>query len=96
MSLGRTIGQLAKEVRVNIQTVRYYERRRLLAPTAKKASGYRLYGEEAVRRLRFIKNAQAFRVHTQGNCRVAWSSCYVDSLVVVLETGQGWLRAGKH
>src|SRR5881296_1202346 len=54
-----TIGKLAKQVGVNIQTVRYYERRRLLSPTARKSSGYRLYGEEALRRLRFIKNAQA-------------------------------------
>ena len=54
-----TIGRLAKMVGVNIQTVRYYERRRLLAPTARMPSGYRLYGDEAVRRLHFIKNAQA-------------------------------------
>ncbi len=53
-----TIGKLAKEVGVNIQTVRYYERRRLLSPTARKSSGYRLYGEAALKRLRFIKNAQ--------------------------------------
>lgn len=54
-----TIGQLAKEVGVNIQTVRYYERRRLLSPTARKPSGYRLYGDDALKRLRFIKNAQS-------------------------------------
>ena len=54
-----TIGQLAKQVGVNIQTVRYYERRRLLSPTARKLSGYRLYGDESLKRLRFIKNAQA-------------------------------------
>jgi MerR family mercuric resistance operon transcriptional regulator/MerR family gold-responsive transcriptional activator of gol and ges genes len=59
MATGRTIGRLAKAVGVNIQTVRYYERRRLLAPTARMPSGYRLYGDQAVRRLRFIKNAQA-------------------------------------
>ena len=60
-----TIGQLAKEVGVNIQTVRYYERLKLLTPTARKPSGYRLYGDEAHRRLRFIKNAQTlgFTLH---------------------------------
>lgn len=60
-----TIGKLAKLVGVNIQTVRYYERRRLLSPTARKSSGYRLYGENALKRLRFIKNAQAlgFTLH---------------------------------
>ena len=59
MPLGLTIGQLAKTVGVNSQTVRYYERRDLLTPTERKPSGYRMYGDDAVRRLRFIKNAQA-------------------------------------
>lgn len=59
MSAQLTIGQLAKKVGVNVQTVRYYERLRLLDPTARKPSGYRLYGQDEERRLRFIKNAQA-------------------------------------
>lgn len=59
MVSSRTIGKLAKAAGVNIQTVRYYERRRLLSATARKPSGYRLYGEEALQRLRFIKNAQS-------------------------------------
>jgi len=59
MASGLTIGQLAKAGGVNIQTVRFYERLHLLAPTARTPSGYRVYGEEAVRRLSFIKNAQA-------------------------------------
>lgn len=65
MPLGLTIGKLAKAVGVNIQTVRYYERRDLLAPTERKPSGYRLYRDDAVRRLRFIKNAQTlgFTLH---------------------------------
>ena len=54
-----TIGRLAKAVGVNIQTVRYYERRRLLTPTARTPSGYRLYGTAEIQRLRFIKNAQS-------------------------------------
>ena len=65
MAASLTIGKLAKAVGVNIQTVRYYERRRLLTPMARRPSGYRLYGEDALRRLRFIKNAQAlgFTLH---------------------------------
>jgi MerR family mercuric resistance operon transcriptional regulator/MerR family gold-responsive transcriptional activator of gol and ges genes len=59
MTIGLTIGQLAKSVGVNVQTVRYYERRQLLPPTSRMPSGYRLYGDEALRRLRFIRNAQA-------------------------------------
>ena len=65
MTVGCTIGQLAKAVGVNVQTVRYYERRRLLGPSARRPSGYRIYGEDEERRLRFIKNAQAlgFTLH---------------------------------
>ncbi len=60
-----TIGQLAKEVGVNIQTLRYYERLKLLTPATRKASGYRLYSDEGLKRLRFIKNAQGlgFTLH---------------------------------
>ncbi len=54
-----TIGQLAKDAGVHIETIRYYERRNLLHPTSRQSSGYRLYNREARRRLRFIKNAQA-------------------------------------
>ncbi len=59
MAPKRTIGQLAKSVGVNIQTVRYYERLHLLGPASRASSGYRLYGPDEERRLRFIKNAQA-------------------------------------
>jgi len=65
MTSALTIGKLAKAVGVNIQTVRYYERRRLLSPMARRPSGYRLYGEDALSRLHFIKNAQTlgFTLH---------------------------------
>lgn len=59
MASGLTIGQFAKMAGVNVQTVRYYERRNLLQPTDRKASGYRMYGDDALMRLRIIKNAQA-------------------------------------
>ncbi len=65
MAAEHTIGRLAKAVGVNVQTVRYYERLNLLGPRARKPSGYRLYGPDEERRLRFIKNAQAlgFTLH---------------------------------
>lgn len=53
-----TIGQVASGAGVNIQTVRYYERRGLLPKAPRTASGYRQYDPEAVARLRFIKRAQ--------------------------------------
>lgn len=59
MNAELTIGRVARGAGVNIQTVRYYERRRLLSPEAYRDSGYRLYSREAVSKLRFIKNAQA-------------------------------------
>lgn len=53
-----TIGALARRAGVNVQTVRYYERRGLLTEPARRASGYREYGEGALERLRFIRRAQ--------------------------------------
>lgn len=53
-----TIGQLAASAGVNIQTVRYYERRGLLARPPRTQSGYRQYQSDSVDRLRFIKRAQ--------------------------------------
>src|SRR5437870_12762034 len=53
-----TIGYLAKESGVNLETVRYYERRGLLPKPPRSASGYRLFPAEAARRLRFIRRAQ--------------------------------------
>lgn len=53
-----TIGQTAKRAGVNIQTIRYYERRGFVRPDARRDSGYRLYTDEAVKRILFIKKAQ--------------------------------------
>jgi len=53
-----TIGTLASSAGVNVQTVRYYERRGLLPPLRRNTSGYRLYDEGAVRILRFILRAK--------------------------------------
>ncbi len=52
------IGAVATRADVNIQTVRYYERRGLLAKPPRTESNYRLYSEDSVRRVRFVKRAQ--------------------------------------
>jgi MerR family mercuric resistance operon transcriptional regulator len=52
------IGDVAKRGGVNLQTIRYYEREGLLPEPPRLASGYRLFPEAAVRRVRFIKRAQ--------------------------------------
>ncbi len=53
-----TIGKLAKRAEVSADTIRFYEDERLLMPATKTEAGYRLYDEDAVRRLDFIKHAQ--------------------------------------
>jgi MerR family mercuric resistance operon transcriptional regulator len=62
-----TIAKLAKAGGVGVETVRYYQRRGLLHEP-ERAGGIRRYGEEDVRRLRFIRSAQAagFTLETIG------------------------------
>jgi MerR family mercuric resistance operon transcriptional regulator len=54
-----TIGRVAELAGVNVETVRYYQRRGLLDEPAKPMGGYRRYSAEAVKHIRFIKRAQA-------------------------------------
>ncbi len=54
-----TIGQLAKRAKVNLETIRYYERRGLIPEPPRSESGYRMYSRDAVARTEFIKRAQA-------------------------------------
>ena len=53
-----TIGKLATLAAVSTDTLRYYEREGLIAPTTKSEGGYRLYGKHAITRIRFIRQAQ--------------------------------------
>ena len=55
---GVRIGKLAQQGGVNIQTIRYYERRGLLPKPRRSSGGYRLYDGDTVRRLGFIGKAQ--------------------------------------
>ena len=52
------IGQVAARAGVNVQTLRYYEKRGILGRPLRTASGYRKYPAETVRVIRFIKRAQ--------------------------------------
>jgi len=56
---GLTIGRLAKQVGLGIETVRFYERQGLIEPPPRTDSNYRIYPEEEVARLRFIKKAKS-------------------------------------
>lgn len=53
-----TRGKLASGGGVNIATIRYYEKRGLLPDAPRTRAGYRLYANDALRRLHFIKQAQ--------------------------------------
>lgn len=53
-----TIGSVAREAGLGIDTVRYYEREGLLQKPARAANGYRQYPADAVARLRFIRQAK--------------------------------------
>src|SRR5215468_10396737 len=53
-----TIGQVARQVGVGVETVRFYERQGLLEQPARRESGYRQYAEDVVARLRFIRRAK--------------------------------------
>lgn len=53
-----TIGQVAEQAGVGLETVRFYERKGLIAEPDRKPSGYRQYDESVVDRLRFIRRAK--------------------------------------
>lgn len=53
-----TIGQLARSASVNVETVRYYERRGLMPAPERRESGYRAYRPEDLERMNFIRRAK--------------------------------------
>lgn len=53
-----TIGQAARAAGVNVETLRYYERRGLMPEPPRSRGNYRLYPEDSVRIVRFVKRAQ--------------------------------------
>ena len=53
-----SIGELAKQANVHVETLRYYERRGLIPKPRRTVSNYRVYSSENLRRVKFIKQAQ--------------------------------------
>lgn len=53
-----TIGELSKRTSVNIETIRYYERVKMLTPPPRTASGRRVYGSRDLRVLVFIRRSR--------------------------------------
>ena len=70
-------GEVADLAGVNLQTLRYYERRGLLPEPPRGQSGYRIYGPESVHTVRFIKRAQ----------QLGFSLDEVESLLDLAEGG---------
>lgn len=57
--MGLTIGRLASKAEINVETIRYYERRGLIKQPTKPKIGYRQYDSETLQRLLFIKRAKS-------------------------------------
>ena len=53
-----SIGAFAKAAGVNVETIRFYQRKRLLAEPARPSGGIRRYGNAEVARVKFVKSAQ--------------------------------------
>jgi MerR family copper efflux transcriptional regulator len=68
------IGEVATKANVSIQTLRYYERRGLLSPAQRKASGFRVYDADVVKRVRFIRRAKdlGFTLEEIGSLLALW------------------------
>jgi DNA-binding transcriptional MerR regulator len=59
MTMKHTIGNLARDAGIPASTIRYYEREGLIRPEERTQGNYRVFGREALERLRFIRAAQA-------------------------------------
>ena len=58
MKGGLRIGEVARRAGVSIDTLRYYEKVRLLPRTSRSSGGFRLFAPEHIEKVRFIKQAQ--------------------------------------
>lgn len=56
------IGELARRAGVDVQTVRYYERERLLEAPARTSSGYRVYGAAHLEQLNFVRHCRSLEI----------------------------------
>ena len=60
MERGLTVGRLAQAAGVKTSTIRYYEQLGLLPPPIRTAAGYRVFSQQAIRRLTLVRAAQQF------------------------------------
>lgn len=96
-----TIGTLAKKTEINIETIRFYEKKQLLPTPKRSPSGYRLYTENDVKRLHFITLAKRhgfslkeirelleLRIHTESTCQQVREFCETKIQVIELKIGE--------
>jgi DNA-binding transcriptional MerR regulator len=72
------IGELAKQARLAVGTIRYYESLGLIAATKRSESGYRYYNRNAIEQLQFIKKAQ----------HLNFSLTEIQQLLIIRDRGQ--------
>jgi len=65
-----TIGRLAKAADVNVETIRYYQRINLINEPRKPPEGFRVYPDETIDRIRFVKRAQKLGFNLQDISRL--------------------------
>ncbi len=103
---GLNIGEVARRAGVHLDTVRYYERRGLVPKPARSAAGYRKFPPDLVRRIRFIKHAQALgftlseieellalRVHPETACAAVHTQA--EAKIVAIDDKVRSLKAMK-
>jgi len=69
MATGMRIGELARKADCQVETIRYYEQQKLLPETVRSESNYRLFGDDHLERLRFIRHCRSLGM-TLDNIRV--------------------------
>ena len=90
------IGEAANKAETTIKTLRYYERIGLIPPAPRSHGRFRVYHEDTVERVRFIRKAQALgfsleeirgivRVHDQGECSCGQVAHTVETKLKILD-----------
>jgi DNA-binding transcriptional MerR regulator len=104
--VAQTISVLAESLGLRPDTLRYYDRLGLLRPSGRSDAGYRLYDEDAVERLRFIRGAQRMglrlsdiaellEVRDRGQCPCGHTSLLVQRRLVEVNAEMRALTAVK-
>ena len=100
------IGELSTRAGVSIDSVRYYERRGVLSKAPRTASGYRLFGDDDVTRLRFVRQLQdlgftldeivdALQVHDRGQATCASERWRLEAVSARLDERIAALKATR-